>query len=288
MPGLEYSFDAENEVYYKKTSGLLSVKYPINKTIEFNTDDEEVSWSMPFEDDGMNVYHKVPSVKFSIDGENWIGPGTNEVSVDRFIDDTIRVKCIYPVRVYVDNKPLDYIDREGYRSFLAREYKSIIDNNLGKDHIVYFSVKGRPKVLLFKLITHNDYGFAEGGLAVEVGLKTKNQALCRTWIEGEEREVPLNEGYNRIFDALSSNARIEIIEKRDGGECVIMKKFVGDPVYMKVTGEGCTVYYNEHSVDFSCGPKDYREAEKGYSTKKAFNPWMREDGVDKRILGLFK
>ena len=288
MLGLEYSFDAESEVYHKETSGRLSVNYPIGKTIEFDTKKEEISWDLPFEDGAIIVNHKVPSVKFSVDGENWVDPGTNEMSIDSFIDDAIRVKSPHAVRVYVDNRSLEYIDREDYRSFLATEYKRAINDNLWKDHFVYISIKSKPKVQLFKLITHNDYNIAESDLAVEMIPKTGNQALCRVTIEGEGRQLPLKEGHNRIFDVIPSNACIEIIEKRDGADCVIIKKYVGDPVYIKVTKDGCVVYHYECSVEFSCSPRDYKEAEKEYLTKKAFNPWMRENGVEKKILGLFR
>ncbi|NCA74313.1 MAG: hypothetical protein EOM93_05680 [Gammaproteobacteria bacterium] len=256
--------------------------------IEFYTKEEEISWNMPFGDGVIIVNHKVPSVKFSIDGENWTDPGINEMSIDSFIDDAIRVKSPYAVRAYVDNRPLEYIDREDYRSFLAIEYKGAINDDLGKDHVVHISIKSRPKVRLFKLITHNDYNISEGGLAVEMMPKTGNQALCRITVEGEERQVHLREGYNRIFDVLPSNACIEIIEKRDGSDCVIKKESIGDPIYIKATKEGCVVYHHERSVEFSCSSRDYKEAEKEYSMKKAFNPWMRENGVEKKILELFR
>jgi hypothetical protein len=288
MPGLEYKFDAGNEVYYNESTGKLSIKHPIDKTIELATGDDEVSWKMKFEDYEISVYHEVPSVKFSVDGENWILPGANEISIDGFIDDAIRVKCPHPVRIYADNKPLDYIDREGYRSFFALEYKRRINDDLGKEHCIQFSIKSRSKLPLFRLLTHNDYVFMEGGLSVEMKRNTNNKAACMIFVEGEERQVLLNEGYNRLFDSLPSNAYMEIIEKREGKECLIMKKFVGDPVYMNVTRDGCTVYHYKESIEFSCGPGEYKEAEKEYSIKKAFNPWMKESEVEKSILNLFK
>lgn len=288
MPGLEYNFNVEKEVYHEEMFGRLSIKYPVCKTIEFDTDQKEVSWTVPFEDREIKIFHIIPSVKFSIDGENWMRPGTNEVSFDGFFDDVIRVKCIFPVKIYVNNDPLEYIDRDDYRSFFAGDYKRSINDSLEKDHIVYFSINSKQKTRLFKLNTHNDYVFVEKDLVVKVVQKTENQMFCEITIENEKRRVTLKEGYNCLFDSFTSNARMEIIEKRDGDECVIIEKFLGDPVYMKVKKDKCVVYFNEHSVEFLCGPKEYKIAEKGYEIKKRFNPWMKENAVKKKILSLFK
>lgn len=288
MPGLKYIFNAKQEVYYEEASGRLTVEYPINKSIEFDTGDEEIYWDLPLEDDIIRIYHKVPSVKTSIDGENWMNPGTNEISIDKFIDDVIRVRCPLPIRIYLDNNSLDFIDRVDYLSFLSVERKKEINDSLEKDHIIYFSIKNKRRVPLFKLITHNDYKFERDCIAVVMTMRTRNKSFCKVWIDGVEKQITLKDGYNPIFETPPSNARIGIFEKRYGDECLIMEKYVGDPVYMRLTKEGCVVHHYENSVEFFCDLKDLDVVKRRYQMKKKYNLWMRDSRVENVIMGLFK
>ena len=295
MPDLEFSFDTHpNEIYQNAASGNLTIFHPIEKEIRFSTSEEKVSWSHFVGGLEYLMVHSIPSILISHSGgEDWLGPGEYDVDFNNLYGDSIKVRCGKKVRLYVNKgkawdplpKTLDGKDQ----IFNILELRRDMTEFPSRTYVVDASVESKPRFRLMEIFTSNKYSLDyENGLSIYMEKRISNPAVCYFQYDRQPgKEVELTPGNNSLIDVSPMYLHIRISEVTPSGiSNTIIEERKGEYFAVEETDNGFMMHYNE--FDMLLCEDGKRTLEEDYDSKSRFNPWMRQEGVKRKIFDLIK